>query len=300
MLLRTPEERFTHLPGWTFAPRYVEINGARVHYVDEGDPNSLETVLCLHGEPSWSYLYRKMISPLAARHRVVAFDWIGFGRSDKYAEIEDYSFELHYSTLKAFIRALDLRAITLVVQDWGGILGLPCAVDREMTERFTRLVIMNTGLPQGQGATEGFMAWLDFSRRVGKEMPIGLVFERSLAPGNSLPPEVIAAYEAPFPDSSYKAGAAAFPSLVPVLPDNPAVPHMQRAREGLRQWRKPAQVMFSDSDPVLGGGEKQFLKLIPSAKDQPEITIKGAGHFLQEEKGEEIADEILAFIARTS
>lgn len=297
MLLRTPDERFANLPDWEFQPRYLEINEARVHYIDEGDPAAKEVILCLHGEPSWSYLYRHMIPILAAKYRVVAMDWLGFGRSDKLPEIEDYTYEMHRNTLIAFLEALDLTNITLVCQDWGGILGLPVAAD--YPERFARLVIMNTGLPQGQGATDGFMAWFNFAKQAGRSIPVGTLFQRSLAPGNSLSDAVIAAYEAPFPDESYKAGVAAFPLLVPIMPENPAVPHMLRARDKLSKWDKPALVMFSDSDPVTSGGEKSFLKLIPTAKDQPEITIQGAGHFLQEEKGAEIAVQILDFLARS-
>lgn len=297
MLLRTPDERFANLPDWEFQPRYLEINEARVHYIDEGDPAAKEVILCLHGEPSWSYLYRHMIPILAAKYRVVAMDWLGFGRSDKLPEIEDYTYEMHRNTLIAFLEALDLTNITLVCQDWGGILGLPVAAD--YPERFARLVIMNTGLPQGQGATDGFMAWFNFAKQAGRSIPVGMLFQRSLAPGNSLSDAVIAAYEAPFPDESYKAGVAAFPLLVPIMPENPAVPHMLRARDKLSKWDKPALVMFSDSDPVTSGGEKSFLKLIPTAKDQPEITIQGAGHFLQEEKGAEIAVQILDFLARS-
>lgn len=202
-LLRTPDERFANLPNFPYPPHYIEIDGMRVHYVDEGQG---EIILCLHGEPSWSFLYRKMIPPLSERHRVVAMDFIGFGRSDKFRNTEDYSFQMHKDTLKAFIKNLDLNGITLVVQDWGGLIGLTIAT--EIPERIARLVIMNTGLPIGkEPMPEAFLKWRKFAERISN-LPIRRVIKMGLAEPENVSREVLAAYESPFPDETYKAGAA--------------------------------------------------------------------------------------------
>jgi len=282
-----------NLPGFPFKPNYAEINGLRVHYVDEGFGAS---VLCLHGEPSWSYLYRKMIPILASKRRALAMDFIGFGRSDKFSEVAEYTYEMHRDTVIKFIEALRLSEVTLVVQDWGGLIGLRVAT--MIPEKIARLVIMNTGLPAGEGKMpEAFMRWRAFVERT-PDLPVGMIIRNSTVMGNNLPPEILAAYEAPFPDITYKAGARAWPLMVPIKYDDPAAAELRKARDALKQWDKPALVMFSDKDPITAGGDKFFRALIPGAKNQPEIVIKDAGHFLQEDKGEEIAGHILEFMER--
>jgi len=293
-VIRTPDERFSKLPDFPFAPHYIEVNGLRIHYVDEGKG---ETILCLHGEPSWSFLYRKMIASMSKQHRVIAMDFIGFGRSDKFTEREAYTFQMHLDMLMGFIKAMNLEQITVVVQDWGGLIGL--AAVAHMPERFARLVIMNTGLPTGKGKpSEAFLEWRSYAE-THPDLEVGQSILSAVAHPEKLTKEIIAAYEAPFPDVTYKAGAAVWPLLVPISLDNPASAEMRHAREVLSKWDKPALVMFSDKDPITGGGDKFFRSLIPTAKDQPEIIIKDTGHFLQEEKGEEISQHILDFIKRT-
>ncbi|MFW9914625.1 MAG: haloalkane dehalogenase [Candidatus Thorarchaeota archaeon] len=294
-VIRTPDERFANLFDFPFEPQYVEINQLRIHYVDEGQG---DVILCLHGEPTWAYLYRKMIPLLTnAGNRVIAPDFIGFGRSDKFTEMSDYSFQMHYDSMLAFIETLDLTKITFVAQDWGGIIGLSIAANHP--ERFARLVILNTFLPSGEEPpSEGFKRWRDVATH--KELIAGLTVQNGSFTGSSLPPEVLAAYDAPFPDKSYKAGMQAFPLIVPLSPNDPGAAEIKEARQKLQKWDKPAIIMFSDNDPVLGGAAKFFRRLIPTTTDQPEITIKDAGHFLQEDKGEEIAQYIIDFLARTS
>jgi haloalkane dehalogenase len=294
-ILRTPDERFNNLPNFDFAPQYVEIAGLRIHYVDEG-PRVAAPVLMLHGEPSWSYLYRKMIPIITtAGHRAVAPDLAGFGRSDKPARREDYTYQFHVDMMTGLIKSLDLREITLVGQDWGGLIGLRIAA--EHPDRFARIVVANTGLPTGdQPMTEGFLRWREYSQTV-ENFHVGGIIKGGCV--NDPPPEVIAAYNAPFPDDGYKAGARQFPLLVPIGPDDPASEANRRAWEVLRRWEKPLLTAFSDGDPVTRGGERVFQKLVPGAQGQPHVTITTAGHFLQEDKGEELAQVVVDFISRT-
>jgi len=299
--LRTPDERFKDLPGYPFAPHYLDVPDGesgtlRMHYVDEG-PRDGKVVLLLHGEPSWSYLYRKMIPGIvAAAHRAIAPALIGFGRSDKPAEQSDYTFQRHMDWLTSFLKQMDLTGITLFAQDWGAVLGLRLAAENEA--RFARIIIGNGGLPTGdRPANDAFMAWQRFSQTSPK-FDIGTLIQRATV--TTLPDDVVAAYDAPFPDDSYKAGARIFPTLVPTTPGDPAAPANRRAWEVLLRWEKPFLTAFSDSDPVTKGGEHVMQSRIPGAKGQPHVMIEGGGHFLQEDKGEELARIVVDFIARTS
>jgi len=292
-ILRTPDERFTDLPGYGFEPHYVEVDGLRIHYVDEGSA-SAEPVLMLHGEPSWSYLYRKMIPVItAAGYRTVAPDLVGFGRSDKPGRREDYTYQRHVDWMKGWFEAVDLRHITLLCQVWGGLIGLRLAAEHE--ERFDRVVAANTGLPTGDRSLgEAFLRWQRYSQTTPNFHAGGIVKGGCVS---ELSPEIVAAYDAPFPDDRYKAGARQFPLLVPTSPDDPAAAPNRRAWEVLARWEKPFLTAFSDSDPIMRGGDRVFQKVIPGAKGQPHTTIVGAGHFLQEDKGEELAQVVINFMA---
>ena len=291
-VFRTPDERFEGLPGFGFAPNYADVGGLRMHYLDEGDG---DPIVCLHGEPTWSYLYRKMLPPFVeAGHRVVCPDLVGFGRSDKPTDRGWYTYDRHVEHVTGLLEHADVSGATVVVQDWGGPIGLRWAV--ENADRVARLVILNTGLFTGR-VSQGFMAWREFAERT-PDLPIGFIVQGATT--TELPDEVVAAYEAPFPDAESKAGAAMFPLLVPLDADQPGAAEMGRVMDELARWDKPALVAFSDSDPVFPyprAGER-FVETIPTVSEQ--IRIEGAAHFLQEDRGEEIAGHVLRFLAEAS
>lgn len=293
-VLRTPDDRFANLIDFPFRPHYVEVDGLRVHYLDEG-PRDVAPLLLMHGEPTWCYLYRKMIPVLtAAGHRCVAPDLIGFGRSDKLSSRQAYSYQFHVDVINGFVRALDLNNINLFGQDWGGLIGIRVLVDQP--HRFARLIVANTGMPTGDHKpTEGFMKWFEYSQTV-ENFHVGGIVKGGCT--TTISPETIAAYNAPFPDDDYKAGPRAFPLLVPITPDNPASATNREAWKKLMQWNGKVLTLFSDKDPVTAGGYKPFQKLLPGAKDQPHETIVGAGHFLQEDAGPELAHKIVAWLHR--
>ena len=298
-VLRTPDDRFADLPDYPFAPHYAAIATAaadplRLHYVDEG-PRHSKPVLLLHGEPSWSYLYRKMIPPLvAAGHRVLAPDLIGFGRSDKPAAQNDYTFERHVAWMSAWLEQLDLSDITLFCQDWGGLIGLRLVARHP--ERFAGVIAANTGLPAGGGQSPTpFKIWLAFSKYAPK-LPVGWLIGKGCVRG--LTPAEKRAYDAPFPDERYKAGAKVFPALVPFADTQPSAAENKQAWLALERFEKPFLTAFSDHDPITRGGDKPLQARIPGAKGQPHTTIRGAGHFLQEDKPDELAALITAMVAR--
>ncbi|MEN9645708.1 MAG: hypothetical protein RL238_2377 [Actinomycetota bacterium] len=297
--LRTPDERFENLPDFPFEPHYVTVvdgegGELRVHYLDEG-PVDAAPVLLMHGEPSWSFLYRHMVPVLvAAGHRVVVPDLIGFGRSDKPTEQRDYTYARHVAWMsEAMFDRLDLRDITFFGQDWGGLVGLRLVAAQP--ERFARVVVGNTGLPTGERPpNEAFLAWQKFSQ-TAPQFPIGGIINGGCT--TDLSPEVIAGYDAPFPDDTYKAGARIFPSLVPTSTDDPAHADQMAAWEVLSKFDRPWLCAFSDKDPVTAGGDRVFLRSIPGCDGQPHTTIEGGGHFLQEDRGPELAKMIADFIA---
>lgn len=296
--LRTPDEQFAGLSGYPFEPHYAEIADGdggtlRVHFVDEG-PADAAPILLMHGEPSWSYLYRHMIPILAAAgHRVIAPDLVGFGRSDKPTEQSDYTYARHVGWMKSLLfDELDLHDITFFGQDWGGLVGLRLvALD---PDRYARVAIGNTGLPTGHGpASEAFLKWQKFSQEA-PDFPIGAIINGATT--TDLSAEVIAAYDAPFPDDTYKAGARIFPSLVPTSPDDPASADNIAAWQVLGQFERPFLLCFSDGDPITRGGEAPFRAKVPGADHDGHLTIEGGGHFLQEDRGPELARVLLDFV----
>jgi haloalkane dehalogenase len=292
--LRTPEERFEDLPGFGFDRGNVEVGDTRLGYVEAAGDGE-ETFLCLHGEPTWSYLYRKMLPGLAERGRAIALDLPGLGRSDKYPEVEDYTYDRLYDDLEGAVEALDLEGVTLVCQDWGGLLGLRVAAHNP--GRFDRLVPMNTGLPTGEHGMPD--VWHQFREMVetAPELDVGHLVANGCA--TDVDEAVMDAYRAPFPDESYKAGARAYPGLVPTEPDHPSAAPLRDARERLADWEKPAFVLFSDSDPITRPSRDDLRALIPTASDQPDTWVEGGAHFLQEDVGEAVAEEVVAFVDRT-
>lgn len=286
-VFRTPDERFADLPGYDFAPNYVDVDGLRMHYVDEG-PRGGRPIVCFHGEPSWAYLYRKMVGPFVdAGHRVVVPDFAGFGRSDKPTDRRWYSYDRHTDLVSQVLAGLDLQDAIVVVQDWGGPIGLRWAVQN--ADRVGALAIFNTGLFTGR-VSKGFMAWRDFAER-NPDLPVGFVIQGATT--TELSAEVVAAYDAPFPTVESKAGAAQFPLLVPITEEAVGATEMRAVTEELSRWQKPTLVAFSDQDSVFPfprAGEA-FRDLIPTVDAQ--VRIEGASHFLQEDRGELLATEVL-------
>lgn len=302
-ILRTPDTRFADLRDYPFQPHYTTVDGEslgplRVHYVDERpagwDATTGETVLMLHGEPTWSYLYRKVIpGVVAAGHRAVAPDLVGFGKSDKPARIQDHTYARHVAWMAEWMEAAGLRHVTLLCQDWGSLIGLRLVA--EHPERFRRVVLANGALPDASTpAPPAFTAWRTFARW-SPVFPIGSLVRGGCA--RPVAPDVTAAYDAPFPGDAYKAGTRALPRLVPVDPDDPAIPDQRRAWASLERFDRPFLTAFSDQDPITAGGERRFQRQVPGAQGQPHTTIHNAGHFLQEDAGEALAAVVVRFIA---
>jgi haloalkane dehalogenase len=292
-VVRTPDSRFENLAGYPFAPHYVDVaasdtDNLRMHYVDEG-PSRGSPIVLLHGEPTWSYLYRTMITPLVdGGHRVLAPDLIGFGRSDKPSRVEDYTYLRHVEWVTSWMESLDLHDVTLFVQDWGSLIGLRIAA--EQSDRVARIVVANGFLPAGQQpANLAFRIWRGFARFT-PVLPAGRIV--SVGTVTAVPADVRAGYDAPFPNKSFQAGARAFPQLVPTEPDDPAIPANRAAWEALGRWDKPFLCVFGARDPILGRADKPLIEHVPGAAAQPHARINGS-HFIQEDCGPELAERIL-------
>ncbi len=296
--MTTPEHCFEQIVDFDYAPHFLRVDdyegsSLKLHYIDEG-PRDANVVLMLHGEPSWSYLYRKMIGPVVeAGYRVIAPDLIGFGKSDKPTERSDYTYQRHLDWIRQVIIQLDLKNITLVCQDWGGLLGLRLVA--EHLDLFSRVLAANTMLPTGDHKpNEAFLNWQTFSQEVAVFPVAGIIKGATVTPLGS---EVLAAYDAPFPDETYKAGVRQFPLLVPTTPNDPASEANRLAWQTLRQFTKPFITAFSDSDPVTAGGDKIMQKLIPGCQGQAHAVIQQGGHFLQEDQGKRLAAVLLTFMS---
>jgi len=289
-IIRTPESRFENLEDYNFSSNYIDVEeGLRLHYLDEGNKDK-PIVLLLHGEPSWSYLYRKMIPILSTNFRVIVPDLIGFGKSDKLVNLQDYTYQKHIDWVLTFIQKLDLKNITLFCQDWGGLIGL--RILSEMENRFSMVIASNTTLPTGETPLpESFLKWRAYSQH-SPEFNIGKVIDMGTV--QPLSEEVLAAYNAPFPSQEYKAGARIFPTLVPIDRDDPQAVKNREAWEKLKHWNKPFLTVFGEEDDIMKGAEKAFQKLVPGTKEQNHKIIH-AGHFIQEDQGEELAKMIIEF-----
>lgn len=293
-LLRTPEERFENLLDYPFKPNYLEVGeGIRIHYVDEGPKDSKEICLLMHGEPTWSYLYRKMIPIIVkAGYRTIAPDCVGFGKSDKPTSRDDHTYLKHVQWLTEWMERLDLKNITLFCQDWGSLFGLRMAA--ENPERFSRIVLSNGALPTGdQKPNEAFLAW-----RAASLNMTTFDLRRVVQSGTkrTLTEEELDAYDAPFPDESYKEGGRILPSLVPISPDDPESERNRAANQVFMKWEKPFLTCFADSDPVTAGADKLYQQVIPGTKGQKHTTIKNASHFVQEDAGPQLAEKVVQFI----
>jgi haloalkane dehalogenase len=297
-MLRTPDECFENLPGFDYEPHYVTIQDddgtdIRIHYLDEG-PRDAQPILLMHGNPSWSYIYRKMIPGLlASGRRVIAVDLVGCGRSDKPAKKKYYTLARHVDWIEKWLLAMDLNNITLFCQDWGGVIGLNVLVDNQ--ERFDRVVMSNTGIPIGDGGNRWLKVWL-FVMKYLPSFPWGLAF-KPIIKAEDFDDNIFDAYrKAPFPQRKFQVGIRQFPQLISIFPDNPGVPQNRAAWKKLKQFNKPLLTLFGNLDPVTKGQEARYIKGVPGAKGQNHKIIKGGGHFIQEDKPDELVAEVIPFL----